>query len=152
MTNCGHSRRMFLKLSPKTVLACVSLNLRVTRIRVNGTVCCTCSWTATVTSNHDRRNSHLPFGFGATARTGTPLAPSLGFFRRKSDFFHPVRIFRSRVCLFRHTSTDSTEALVSAIATAYGNNNHRADSDLRTNGQVRLALRVSLKNHTSSTW
>jgi hypothetical protein len=28
-----------------------------------------------------------------------------------------VRIFRSRPCLFRHTSTDSTEAVVSAIAT-----------------------------------
>jgi hypothetical protein len=37
MTNCGHSRRMFLKLSSQRVLACVSLNLRVTRIRVNGT-------------------------------------------------------------------------------------------------------------------
>jgi hypothetical protein len=39
MTNSGRIRaECSFKLSPKTVLACVSLNLRVTRIRVNGTV------------------------------------------------------------------------------------------------------------------
>ncbi|KAI0284602.1 hypothetical protein BGY98DRAFT_524525 [Russula aff. rugulosa BPL654] len=62
MTNSGHSRRMFPSLSPKTVLACVSLNLRVTRIRVNGGI-------------HVYRLTPHPV-------PGTPHAPYLGFFRR----------------------------------------------------------------------
>lgn len=98
---------MFPSWTPKTVLARVSFKLTsITRIRLNRLLL---SWTATVTSVHDGTNSRLP---------GTPLAPSLGFFRRKSDFFHPVRIFRSRARLFRHLRTDLTGAVVSAIATA----------------------------------